>query len=80
MPVKGLLNTEDLEKISNLLEDNGYGQSDITVVINVRSRDILSRINDDFYYRNNEDGIPPDVDEINVTVGNVKFKYIINEE
>lgn len=76
MPINGLLNSDDLEKISDLLEENGYGQSNITIVINVRSKDILSRINEDYFYRNNESGTPPEVDEVNVTVGNVKFKYV----
>ena len=79
MPISGMLNTDDLEKISELLEDNGYGQSNLTVVIPVQSKSILSRINDDFFYRNNQDGTPPDVDEINVSVGNVRFKYIVEE-
>ena len=79
MPISGMLNAEDLEKISELLEDNGYGQSNIIVVIPVQSKAILSRINDDFFYRNNEEGTPPDVDEVNVKAGNVRFKYIVEE-
>ena len=79
MPINGMLNAEDLEKISELLEDNGYGQSNVIVVIPVQSKSILSRINDDFFYRNNEEGTPPDVDEVNVKVGNVRFKYMVEE-
>lgn len=79
MLVNGILNGEDLEKISNLLEDNGYGQSNIVILIKVKNKEVISRINDDFFYRNNEEGTPPDVDEINVKVGNVSFKYVVEE-
>ena len=79
MLVNGILNGEDLEKISNLLEDNGYGQSNIVILIKVKNKEAISRINDDFFYRNNEEGTPPDVDEINVKVGNVSFKYVVEE-
>ena len=80
MPVNGLLNSNDLEKIASILEENGYGNSNITVVINVRTKGVLSRINEDFFYRNNVDGTPPDVDEVNVDVGEIHFKYIANED
>lgn len=80
MSVNGLLTESDLKKIAELLEENGYGEHDIQIVINVKSPGILSRINDDFFYRNNQEGTPPDVDEVNVTVGNTKFKYIAKED
>lgn len=79
MPINGLLNSNDLEKMAALLEDNGYGASNITVVIGVRSHEILSRVNEDYYYRNNESGNPPAVDEVNVSIGNIKFKYVVEE-
>jgi len=79
MPVNGVISSDDLVKISELLAENGYSSTDITVVINVRSNEILKRINDDFYYRNNDGGTPPDVDEINVNVGGINFKYVVEE-
>jgi len=79
MSVNGLLGSNDLEKIAGLLEENGYGDSNLTITINVRSKDILSRINDDFFYRNNVEGTPPEVDEVNVDVGGVHFKYVVDE-
>ena len=80
MPVKGLLTSNDLEKIASMLNENGYGDSNITIVINVKSKNALSRINEDFFYRNNQEGTPPDVDEVNVDVGGTHFKYIANED
>ena len=80
MPVKGLLTSTDLEKISEILTDNGYGDYDLCVVIKVQNKNSLSRINDDFFYRNNSEGTPPDVDEVNVDVGGVHFKYVVDED
>ena len=80
MSVNGVLTASDLEKIAALLEENGYGSSNLTVVVGVRSKDVLSRINDDYFYRNNAEGTPPDVDEVNVDMGNVHFKYVVEEE
>ena len=80
MSVSGILTADDLEKIAGLLEENGYIDKNITVVINVKNKETLSRINDDFYYRNNQEGVPPDVDEVNVTVSNTRFKYVVEEQ
>ena len=80
MPIKGLLNESDLKKIAEVLEENGYGESNITVVIDVNSKAAISRINEDFFYRNNSEGTPPDVDEVNVTIGTTKFKYVVVED
>lgn len=80
MSVNGLLTSEDLEKIASLLEDGGYGTSDIMIVINVQSQGILDKINEDFFYRNNQEGTPPKVDEVKVSVGNVNFKYVVKDD
>lgn len=79
MPVNGVLTISDLEKIASMLNDEGFGESNLTVIIKVRNKDILSRINDDFFYRNNAEGTPPDVDEVNVAMGGVNFKYVVEE-
>ncbi len=79
MAIGNIITIDDLNKITDLLIENNYGAYGITISIPVRSKEILSRINDDFYYRNNGEGTPPDVEEINVEISGIKFRYYINE-
>lgn len=79
MAIGSVLTFEDLQKIAEFIGDNGYSDK-VTIVVPVRNKETLARINDDFFYRNNNEGTPPDVDEIKVTVGGVNFKYVIEKE
>ena len=80
MAIGTVLKSDDLEKIAALLSDNGYKDSNITIVINARTKDILDRVNEDFFYRNNQEGTPPDVNEVNVDINGIHFKYVVEED
>ena len=80
MSVKGIYTEADLSKMAQILEENGFNSPSITVVINVKSKEVLSRINDDYFYRNNPEGNPPEVDEVNVEIGNIRFKYVVEQD
>ncbi len=77
MPVGSVLSFDDILKISEALKE--YEDSNLTITIGVRSKDILDRINDDYFYRNNETGTPPEVDEVEVSVGKFHFKYVVDD-
>ena len=80
MAIGTVLKSDDLEKIAALLSDNGYKDSNITIVINARTKDILDRVNEDLFYRNNQEGTPPDVNEVNVDINGIHFKYVVEED
>lgn len=76
---KQLIKLDNLIELSNLLLENGYSSNDMTIVINVHTEELLKRINEDIYYRNNKDNNTPineNVEEINVNINDIKFKYI----
>lgn len=80
MEVEGrIIKLDDLVKISKLLSDNGYADVDMEICINVPSDKLLNKINEDLYYRNKTEDKPSfveNVDEINLVVNNIKFRYI----
>lgn len=80
MQLNKVLKLEDLFKIQALLEDEGYGNCGLEVVIKVRNREIFEKVNEEYYYSNNKEGTPPDVDNINVKIGNINFKYVVDDE
>lgn len=80
MQLNKVLRTEDLFKIESLLSEEGYGDCGLEIVIRVRSKEILDRVNEEFYYSNNKEGTPPDVDDVNVLIGGTRFKYVVDEE
>lgn len=77
-----ILKYDDLLKISNLLIENGCNYDNITVEIGIHTQKMIDRINDDFFYRTgakNEAKVN-DVSEINITLNDVKFRYICDEK
>lgn len=83
MSVGSFLNFDDLIKIAGLLKANNYGEIPMTITTEV-SEKMLYKINEDFYYRNKKDddniALPNHVDEVEVTIDNITFRYIKKEE
>lgn len=80
MQVGSFLKFDDLVKIAGILKENGYGEINMTISTEVPDR-TLNRINEDFYYRNKADDdkqtpLPDHVDEVEVTINNITFKYL----
>lgn len=72
-----MLKIDDLYNIAAAIDDAGYGGAPIEILIHVPSKDIMEKVNEEYFYANNGDGTPPDVDTVEVSVGDVKFRYII---
>lgn len=78
-----ILKQNDLQEIASFLIEKGYDQSDITILIDVKTKQMLNRISDDYFYRNAVDKSeepPTDNEEININIGEVKFKYVYSEK
>lgn len=79
MPIANILTLEDLYKIQALLEDEGYGDIDLDITVGLK-KSAFNKVNEEFYYMNNKEGTPPDVEEIEVKIGHVNFKYVMRED
>ena len=77
-----VLKYDDLVKISNILSENGYNCSNVTVEVAVHTQKMLNRLNSDFFFRSglSEDKKVDDVSEINISLNGVKFRYICDEK
>lgn len=67
------------DKINELFK--GKDISNMCIIFEVDDK-TLNRVNEDFYYRNESEGSfdkNEHVDEVNVNIGGVKFKYIKKE-
>ena len=76
------LKYDDLVKISNILSENGYNCSNVTVEIVVHTQKMLNRLNSDFFFRSglSADKKVEDVSEINISLNGVKFRYVCDEK
>lgn len=76
------LKYDDLVKISNILSENGYNCSNVTVEIAVHTQKMLNRLNSDFFFRSglSADKKVEDVSEINISLNGVKFRYVCDEK
>lgn len=62
------------EHLSLLEDDNCLSDAEITFKV---PQDILQKLNEDFYYRNNDTGTPEEnPEEINLMINGYHFKYI----
>ena len=80
---KRVLNFEDILKISAFLEENGYSDGNITILLGVASQTLLIKINEDLFLRNKNESnekLKENVNEINVNVNNINFKYILTND
>ena len=82
MSVAGVPNIEDVLNIADVIQRGGYS-SNITVCIGVETKEILDKVNEDFFYRfttrENYEALDPDVTEVNIKIGGIGFKYYIKE-
>jgi hypothetical protein len=76
------LKYDDLVKISNILSENGYNCSNVTVEVAVHTQKMLDRLNSDFFFRSglSADKKVENVSEINISLNGVKFRYICDEK
>ena len=75
---------EDLTSVSKTLFESlefMYDLSNMEIVFTV-DRETLTKINEDMFYICNPASLafPDEVDEINLEINNIKFKYILEEE
>lgn len=78
-----MLKLEDAIELASLLHDNGYSDAGITIVINLKSDELLNKVNEDFYFKNNNEnkqGEIEHVDEIVLNINGITFKYIAENE
>ena len=79
---KRILKLEDLIKLSKILTDNGFNNADMEIIVNISTNTLLNKINEDLYSRNNssdKDSIVENVDEINLCLNNINFKYVLRD-
>lgn len=77
-------NIDVLYDLTNKINEMFYGKdmSNMTITFEVDEK-TLNRVNEDFFYRNNPNGEynkKDKVDEVNVNISGVKYKYIKKEE
>lgn len=81
MQLDRILRLNDLFTIQEAIVDAGYGEDKLEITLKVRAVPILQQINVDLFYKENNEGEPPEeVDEVNVNIGNVHFKYVLDED
>lgn len=73
-------NLEALYKLTSLINEEFKGKnlSNMTLIFEVDEK-TLNRVNEDFFYRNNPNATHDDyetVDEVNVNIEGIKYKYI----
>ena len=79
MQLDRVLKVEDLVKIHAAMNEAGYGEDSFEIILKVRSQEVLNKINEEFYYNGTKEGTPPEAEEVAVDVGNIKFKYVVEE-
>ena len=76
-----IVKLEDIVKLSQILNENGFANKDITINIGVKTPEMLNRINEEIYFRNiNKENNLKIVDEIILNVGGYKYKYYVNND
>lgn len=70
----------DIIKISKILSENNFSNKDISIAIEVKNKIVLNKINEDIFFRNGGEGKVEEVDEIDINVNGINFKYIVKEE
>ena len=70
----------DLIKLSKILADNSFSNKGISISIEVKNKVILNKINEDIFFRNGGEGKVEEVDEIDINVNGINFKYVVKED
>lgn len=76
------LSISDILSIAKYMDENGLIGNNITININVDSKETLRKLNEDFYYRLNavDENVDFDNDEFIVNVCGLKFRYRLDNE
>lgn len=76
------LSISDILSIAKYMDENGLIGNNITININVDSKETLRKLNEDFYYRLNtvDENVDFDNDEFIVNVCGLKFRYRLANE
>ena len=75
-----ILGFEDLVKIVEALHEAGYDEDALIIGVPVPNATMMARVNQDYHYRMGVEGeIEEDVNEVNISIGGVGFKYFIDE-
>lgn len=69
----------DIIKISKILSENNFANKGISIAIEVKNKIVLNKINEDIFFRNGGEGKVEEVDEIDINVNGINFKYIVKE-
>ncbi len=80
MQLDRVLKLDDLYKIQTAIVEAGYPNDRFEVTMEVRSDEVLKKVNEEYYYNGNKEGVPPEVDEVDVCIGNVHFKYVVAKD
>ena len=78
-----LFKIEEVAKIASVLNENGYSNQGFDIVIPVPNIELLNKINEELYYKNNgkESGFDIErVDEINLNIYGISFKYVVCDD
>lgn len=79
-----ILTLDDIIKLSSLMHHNGFSGENITVSIGVKTLELLNKINEEIFYKNNkkntENNAPQKVDEIVVNINGITFKYVLTDD
>lgn len=72
---------DELIKLSTILKENDFSNKNLEIIVNVKSSELLNKINEEIYFKNKTDNSPPltHVDEIILNMNGIKFKYIVGE-
>ena len=80
MQLDRVLKLDDLMKIEAAISEAGYGNDPLEITMKVRSEEVLKKVNEEYYYNGNKDGVPPEADEVDVSIGNVHFRYVVAKD
>ena len=62
------------------MEENGYSDANITILLGVASKTLLKKINEDLFLRNKNESNEKLKENVNVNVNNINFKYILTND
>ena len=78
---KRIPKVEDLYTITNLINDKLWDTTDLSsmeILIKVNKENLV-KVNEDLYYRFNNEGEPEDTDEVVINVNGFKITYTTDE-
>ena len=78
-----ILKYEDILKITEFLNENGYSDYGIIISTQVPDKQTLDKVNEDFFYRIRGDGneeTPEYGDVINISVKGITYRYTVRDK